>query len=73
MFGRKRKLIADVVEDRCCNCGECIGICRHHALVIAEIQGKTYTFVDDPNRCTGCRKCMRVCPSGAIEMIARYA
>ncbi|MDR1120109.1 MAG: 4Fe-4S binding protein [Dysgonamonadaceae bacterium] len=72
MFWKKRKLIADVVEDRCCNCGACIGICRRRALVIAEVQGKTCIFVGDPSRCTGCRKCMQICPNRAIEMIERY-
>jgi Pyruvate/2-oxoacid:ferredoxin oxidoreductase delta subunit len=72
MFWNKSNLIADVVEDKCCNCKICVGICRHRALVVAEIQGKTCTFVDEPERCTGCGKCVRVCPNRAIEMVERY-
>ncbi|MDR1273268.1 MAG: 4Fe-4S binding protein [Odoribacteraceae bacterium] len=72
MFWRKSKFVADVIEERCRNCGDCVGVCRHGALVTAEIQGETRTFVDDPGRCTGCGKCARVCPGRAIEMVERY-
>ncbi|MDR1346214.1 MAG: 4Fe-4S binding protein [Bacteroidales bacterium] len=66
------KLIADVIEDKCCNCGVCVEICRHHALVTDKVQGKTCTFLDDPKKCTGCGRCVRICPSRAIEMVERY-
>jgi Pyruvate/2-oxoacid:ferredoxin oxidoreductase delta subunit len=72
MFWSKSKLIADVIEDKCCNCGNCVGICRRHALATAKVQGKTCTFVDDPQRCKGCGKCVRVCPNRAIKMVERY-
>ncbi|MDR1130684.1 MAG: 4Fe-4S binding protein [Prevotellaceae bacterium] len=72
MFWSKSKLIADVVEDKCCNCGKCVEFCRRRALVIAEVQGKTCTFVDDPKRCSGCGNCVRICPVQAIKMVERY-
>ncbi|MDR1225255.1 MAG: 4Fe-4S binding protein [Tannerella sp.] len=72
MFWNKSKLIADVIADRCCNCGACVRFCRHRALEIAEVQGKTYTFVNDPNKCAGCGKCVLICPGRAIKMVERY-
>ncbi|MDR1332232.1 MAG: 4Fe-4S binding protein [Tannerella sp.] len=72
MFWSRSKLIADIVEDRCCNCGDCVDACRRRALVTAEVQGKTCTFVDDPGKCTGCGKCVRICPGQAIRMVERY-
>jgi MinD superfamily P-loop ATPase len=72
MFWSESKLIADVIDDKCCNCGDCVVICRRRALVRAEVQGKTCTFVDNPKRCTGCGRCALICPNRAIEMVERY-
>ncbi|MDR1339515.1 MAG: 4Fe-4S binding protein [Prevotellaceae bacterium] len=72
MFWNKSRLIANIVEDRCCNCGNCVRFCRHSALMTAEVRGKTCTFVDNPKRCRGCGKCMLICPHRAIEMVERY-
>lgn len=73
MFWKKNPLIADVLEEKCRNCGACVLICRRQALITAEVQGKTCTFVDDPHRCSGCGRCTLVCPNNAIAMIDRYA
>jgi len=72
MFWRKSKFVANVIEERCCNCGCCVRICHHHALKSSEIQEKMSTFLNAPDRCTGCEKCLRICPNEAIEMVERY-
>jgi MinD superfamily P-loop ATPase len=72
MFWGKSKLIANVLEDNCCNCSCCVHICRQNALKTAVVQEKTVTFVDRPERCTGCGKCVVICPNQAIELIKRY-
>lgn len=72
MFWRKSPLIADVIEEKCRNCGACVRSCRHRALVMAEVLGKKCTFIDDPRRCAGCGKCVIICPERAIEMVERY-
>ncbi|MDR1813555.1 MAG: 4Fe-4S binding protein [Tannerella sp.] len=72
MFRKKRDLIAHVDENKCRNCRYCVWICRHKALMCAVVQGKMTTFVNSPDRCTGCGKCAKNCPEQAIEMIERY-
>ena len=44
----------------CCECGECIDMCRFNAI------GKD--FVIDPVSCEGCELCSRICRYGAITM-----
>ncbi|MDR0873607.1 MAG: 4Fe-4S binding protein [Prevotellaceae bacterium] len=72
MFWKKRKLIANVIEDKCCHCRCCVRICSHHVLEAAVVQGKNVTFVNRPDRCTGCGKCVAICPKEAIELIDKY-
>jgi heterodisulfide reductase subunit A len=60
------------MADRCSNCGACVRCCRRRALEVAEVQGKTCTFINDPGRCAGCGKCALICPAGAIQMVERY-
>ncbi|MDR1808838.1 MAG: 4Fe-4S binding protein [Prevotella sp.] len=73
MFWKKKKrLVANITGYKCKNCGNCVKRCRRNALTCTEIQDKTCTFVNYPERCTGCGKCAAVCPSRAIEMIERY-
>lgn len=51
---------ARIDKARCCECGECIDICRFNAI------GKD--FVIDPVSCEGCALCSRICRYGAIAM-----
>jgi NAD-dependent dihydropyrimidine dehydrogenase PreA subunit len=36
------------------------------------VSGRMTTFVNRPERCTGCGKCRAVCPEKAIELIEKY-
>ncbi|MDR1783290.1 MAG: 4Fe-4S binding protein [Dysgonamonadaceae bacterium] len=73
MFWKKKQdLIANVDEAKCRNCRYCVQICRHNALTCTVVQGKMTTFVNRPERCSGCAKCAKNCPEQAIEMIERY-
>jgi MinD superfamily P-loop ATPase len=51
---------AGIDKERCCECGECIDMCRFDAI------GKD--FVIDPVSCEGCALCSRICRYGAIAM-----
>jgi MinD superfamily P-loop ATPase len=51
---------ARIDKARCCECGECIDMCRFDAI------GKD--FVIDPVSCEGCALCSRICQYGAIAM-----
>ena len=51
---------ARIDKARCCECGECIDMCRFDAI------GKD--FVIDPVSCEGCALCSRICQYGAISM-----
>jgi len=51
---------AMIDKARCCECGECIDMCRFDAI------GKD--FVIDPVSCEGCALCSRICQYGAISM-----
>ncbi|MDR1763670.1 MAG: 4Fe-4S binding protein [Dysgonamonadaceae bacterium] len=71
-WNRKSKLLAKVIAEKCDNCRCCTRICKHHALICAEMQGKIITFVNRPENCTGCGKCVNICPNRAIELMERY-
>ncbi|MDR0560194.1 MAG: 4Fe-4S binding protein [Prevotellaceae bacterium] len=73
MFWKRKDLIANVIEDKCQNCEHCIRICRRRVLMTSMVNGKMATFVNRPDKCTGCGKCAMFCPEKAIELIERYA
>ncbi|WP_394802045.1 4Fe-4S dicluster domain-containing protein [Segatella cerevisiae] len=72
MFWKKSKLVANVDTNRCRNCKYCEWICRRRVLESHWISGKYTTFVNHPERCVGCGKCVEACPEDAIELIRRY-
>jgi MinD superfamily P-loop ATPase len=51
---------AVIEKERCVECGDCVAICRFHAI--------TEDWEVDPISCEGCRVCAACCPAGAIRM-----
>ncbi|MGD2294581.1 MAG: ATP-binding protein [Candidatus Aminicenantes bacterium] len=56
---------AQLVEDRCTGCYECLPVCRFDAL--SENENSQVNI--DPFSCEGCGVCAHVCPVEALEMI----
>lgn len=52
-----------ISEELCTGCGECITVCREHAIEIVDEKA-----IIDLNKCIGCEDCVKVCPKGAIMM-----
>lgn len=46
-------------------CGHCAAACPTQALTLRQA---TVPIRENPDACTGCRRCMRVCPQGAISL-----
>lgn len=47
-------------------CGHCAEACPTHALTLRAV---TVPLRENPDACTGCRRCLRVCPQGAISLV----
>jgi electron transfer flavoprotein alpha subunit len=57
--------VARPVEGRCIACGSrCLTVCPKHAVGITD-QGVPLV---DITRCTGCRRCIKICPAEALEI-----
>ncbi|MHA1302960.1 MAG: 2Fe-2S iron-sulfur cluster-binding protein [Candidatus Heimdallarchaeaceae archaeon] len=54
---------AQIIEDYCSGCRNCIGLCEYMAISFNE--EKKIAEID-PALCTGCGVCVASCPSGAI-------
>lgn len=54
----------DVCSASCCGLGNCVKVCRFGALSIEN--GTAYV---DPEKCVGCRDCVRACPQKLIHII----
>ncbi len=53
---------AFIGKEKCSNCGECLENCRFDA--IGEVDSH---YVIDPLKCEGCKLCVELCPSKAID------
>ena len=51
---------AEINSQICTNCGTCISICPHNAILNTPIQIKK-------ERCLGCGQCLNICPANAIS------
>ncbi len=58
--------IAEIIPDRCTNCGECEQVCRFDA-ISEKVNGGTTNYTIDPVSCEGCGVCVAVCPAEAIS------
>ncbi len=61
--------ILNIDEEKCNNCGKCIGSCVEGALRIAD--GKLFLFAE--KFCDGCGACMGKCPLSALSIVEREA
>lgn len=56
-----RKLLIEVLEDKCDLCGCCVGICPEDAIELKELSLRIIG-----ERCTNCSKCVWCCPYEAL-------
>ena len=55
---------AQVVEERCVGCGDCVLVCPYSALSLVNGRSQVNSAL-----CKGCGTCVATCPSGAIEAL----
>ncbi|MCG8533452.1 MAG: 4Fe-4S binding protein [Desulfovibrionales bacterium] len=53
---------AQIRQEDCIQCGECLARCRFDAII-----EKDGTYTVDPLKCEGCKVCVALCPSEAID------
>jgi len=64
---RLQPLLQDIRknDDRCVECGACVGVCPSQALVLERPSMKV---IFDPERCVVCGECVPACPVRAMEL-----
>jgi len=55
--------------EKCCGCGQCVGVCKDYGLTLAD--GKVKVSETPFFGCIACGHCMAVCPNGAITIYGR--
>ncbi|BAS29136.1 4Fe-4S dicluster domain-containing protein [Limnochorda pilosa] len=58
-------------QERCKGCELCLAACGPGVLELSEAfnsRGYRYSQLTDPDRCTSCAQCARVCPEAAIAV-----
>ncbi len=64
---RVQPLVQDIRknDERCVDCGACVGVCPTKALVLERPSMKV---VFEPDECVVCGECVPCCPVGAMEL-----
>ena len=64
-----------VAAERCKGCGLCIDVCAPDALALdtgqVNAMGHHPVTLVNPDACTSCAKCARMCPDAALTIFAR--
>ena len=68
-FPTPREIEVRSAEERCVNCGACVGQCLPKAITVDE---KTREVRYDTHKCVTCELCIPACPFDAIESIRTY-
>lgn len=53
------------INDDCIDCGSCLRLCQHDAIVFNKDK---YRYEIDPDRCQECGQCIGYCPMHSIYM-----
>ena len=61
---RPRAAVPRFLEERCMDCGGCVGVCPHDSIDL--FQG----FIQIRSSCTECDLCVRLCPVEALASVA---
>jgi ferredoxin len=62
-------ILADI--GKCKACWACIDECRCGALGKIDLWFHRHVVVRHAEKCTGCRRCVNVCPNGVFEPVKR--
>jgi len=64
---RLQPLVQDIRknDDKCVDCGACVGVCPSEALVLEQPWMKV---IFDPEKCVVCGECVPCCPVRAMEL-----
>lgn len=54
----------------CIGCEHCVHRCRHEVFGMKYKDDRGTAVAYHPERCVGCGKCVKTCPSVAIELVA---
>ncbi|MDD3370669.1 MAG: ATP-binding protein [Alphaproteobacteria bacterium] len=57
---------AEIMPDKCIQCGACRMLCRFDAIRETPGSGGESFYRVDPTACEGCGACVRFCPKGAV-------
>src|SRR6056297_590874 len=59
---------AQINENKCIGCGKCQQVCRYNAIHRKD----TDKYTVDPFACEGCKACVLVCPTKAVDFVLNH-
>jgi len=66
---RDKKVVSSLNEDLCIKCDRCYIACRDGGHQAIEVDKETRLPQIDEEKCVGCRLCVTVCPTSALEVV----